>query len=162
MARPLAELPPNLTKYATRVQRGVTRLVKIAAGVAGFEATIGTPVDTGESRANWLAALNGPRDNTVAPYLAYPKYSQALGQGRGEQANLAGAVLQQGQVIARYDAGRHNDITIYNNGPDNSNPGESKIGNLNTGIWFSSQSSPGFVQRAVRAAQRAVRRTRLL
>lgn len=165
MAMPLAVLPANLSKYATRVQMGVTRLVRVAASTAGAHATEGTPVDTGESRSNWMAVLNGGGripNNVRPPYLPYPKYSQANGAGRGETANLMAALNQQRMVVMQYDAGRHNDITIYNNGPDSSNPGESKIGNLNRGVWPSSQAAPGFVQRAVQAARRAVRLTRLL
>ena len=154
MVQPLAELPANLVKRAIQVQQGVNTLVKGVAQVIGRELIVNSPVDTGETRSNWIASLNGPSNAVIPPYAPYPKYSRGLGQGAGESANATAALSQHLRVIVRYDSARDTDISIANNSPN--------VGPLNQGFWPTSQTAPGWVKRAVEVGKRSVRRVRLL
>lgn len=154
MAQPLAQLPVNLTKRALEVQKGVNTIVKGVAQVIGRELIINSPVDTGETRSNWIATLNGPTGAVIPPYAPYPKFSKGLGQGANESANATAALSQHLRVIVRYDSAKDTDISIANNSPN--------VGPLNQGFWPTSQTSPGWVKRAVEVGKRSVRRARLL
>ncbi len=129
---------------AERISRNANDAVKRAALVIDQLVVMGTPVDTGRARSNWVVSIGLPSFGVIAPYAPGNKL------GIGEGANTAGALDQGRAVIAR----RKDPQTIYivNN--------VHYIGSLNRGT--SPQAGANFVEKAIHAALAAIRQTRLL
>ncbi len=141
----------SLDQFSRRIRlraedlaRNVDQGVKQAALAVDQAVVLGTPVDTGLARSNWLVTRVAPRQGTINAY------SPGERLGIGEQQNAAGA-LAQGQAAVR-SRRPGEDIIIQNN--------VEYIGLLNDG---SSQQAPAnFVATAVMAGISAVRRRRYL
>lgn len=139
MAVSLGQFARWITRSSANLPRAVDVVIKEVARSVGNTLIDETPVDTGEARSNWLPSLGVPIKGTISPYQEYPKYSRALGQGKGESANASGAKARLAGAIAARQPGQS--IIIQNN--------VDHIGPLNAGS--SSQSPALFVQKGVRA-----------
>lgn len=101
-----------------------------------------TPVDVATARSNWRISVGRPTSGKIPAYRPYVSRHRAPYRGGGsksERTNLAGVVSQGKSRLAKYTKGS---IYISNNLP--------YIGPLDRG--HSSQSSPGWVSRAVLGA----------
>lgn len=128
---------------AREVEVNTNRTVRQVGIAAHQTVAIGTPVDTGQARSNWIVTLITPSSATRPPF------APGRNLGRGERENLT-AVLQEGQQII---GARRNeqDIWISNNLP--------YIGRLNEG--FSAQAPAMFVEQAVQQAAQVVANARI-
>ena len=107
---------------------------------------MGTPVDTGRARSNWIVQVGS------APSGVIEAYAEGSRLGRDESSNAAAALAQGEAAIANYVGGRGQAIHITNNVP--------YIGRLNEG--YSAQAPEYFVETAVMEAVRVVTRGRLI
>lgn len=135
MASP-TEFNKRMGDLATRVARNADKTVRKAALAADQAVVMGTPVDTGRARANWIAALNSASSET----------REAKDRSGGF------AIEQAAGTIGMYDGERDVEIHITNNLP--------YIQPLNDGS--SVQAPAGFVRAAIRQGIAAVRGARLL
>ena len=123
----------------------VDKAVRMAALAADQAVVLGTPVDKGRARSNWIVSLGAPSRTTVDPHVP--------GEGGSTAGANANAALAQGAaVIGGYSGLIHGSIAISNNLP--------YIGRLNTG--YSKQAPAGFVEKAVQSAVRAVQKARVV
>lgn len=101
-------------------------LVRRVAVAVDRSVVLGTPVDTGRARSNWIAEINNPAD------------------GINEDADRGGArqLAANERMIATYNGDRDQSVHITNNLP--------YIGRLNDG--WSAQAPAGFVEEAVHIA----------
>ena len=119
--------------------------MRMAALAADQAVVLGTPVDKGRARSNWIVSLGAPSRSTVDPYVP--------GKGGSTAGDNANAALAQGAaVIGGYSGLIHGSIVISNNLP--------YIGRLNAGS--SKQAPAGFVEKAVQSAARAVQKARVV
>lgn len=119
------------------------RLVRKVALKVDQAVVVGTPVDTGRARSNWIASLGTPARSQIEPY--------APGETGSTGAKNAKAALDQAKaVVANYRHGQS--VYISNNLP--------YIGELNDGS--SSQAPANFVEEAVHLATESVREAKLL
>lgn len=101
-----------------------------------------TPVDVATARSNWRISVGRPLSGRIKAYRPYPsRHRKPYGGGgsKSERTNLAGVKAQGQARLATYVKGS---IYISNTMP--------YIGPLDRG--HSSQTSAGFVARAVKAA----------
>jgi len=128
---------------ARRVEVNSDRLVRKTALAIDQAVVLGTPVDTGRARSNWLVEVGSARSDTIEPY--------APGSGRSTESRNTEAALDQGRsAVARYQNGQ--EIHITNNLP--------YISKLNDGS--SAQAPENFVETAIVEAQAAVARQRIV
>lgn len=100
MAASFRDMERKMVVLARDISVNSDRLVRAVALVIDQTLVLGTPVDTGLARSNWLVSIGSPRDDVIAPY------SPGNRLGINEGANAQGA-LQQGQdVIAQYRKGQ--------------------------------------------------------
>lgn len=139
----LDRLARRMRMRANNVPREANRVKWQAALAVDQAVVLGTPVDTGTARSNWVVSLDEPSDRTQEAYTA-------LADGdMSETANARAAMAQGAGVIAR--ALPEQDIHITNNLP--------YIVPLNEGS--SAQAPAAFVEEAVDAGLGAARRTRI-
>lgn len=135
---------PSLSDFSRRITvrgRGIAentdRLVRRVALAADQAVVMGTPVDTGRARSNWIAQIGSAPSGTVEPY--------APGEaGSTTGANSQAAMDQAEAVISGYNNGQ--EIHITNNIP--------YIQRLNDG--YSAQAPANFVEQAVLEAAQIV------
>lgn len=127
----------DLRRFAIRindigqgVETNAVKMVKTVALAVDASVVIGTPVDTGRARSNWVAEINQPAQGVREPYA-----QGAEGSTGGQNAQRA--IEQAKATIAGYKIDQA--IHITNNLP--------YIGKLNEG--HSAQAPAGFVQTAV-------------
>lgn len=140
----LAEFTRRMAKRAKEIEEGATRVVRTVALAADQAVVLGTPVDTGRARSNWLASVGAPRRDTIEPY------SPGSGLGTSEGGNAQGAIAQAVLATATLQPGQS--VFIANNLP--------YIGALNDGS--SLQAPAGFVEAAVQAGVLAASKARLM
>lgn len=141
----LEQFSRRIAQIGNGVAVETDKTVRMTALAADQAVVLGTPVDKGRARSNWIVALGAPSRATVEPY--------AQGEGGSTGGANAQAALAQGQAtIAGYSGLLHGAISISNNLP--------YIGRLNAGS--SAQAPAGFVEKAVQSAVRAVRRARVV
>lgn len=128
---------------AGNVPREVNKAKRRAALAVDQAVVLGTPVDTGTARSNWLVSLEDAQDNTVEAHAELVDGTMA------ETVNATGAMDQGKAVIAR--AKPEQDIHITNNLP--------YIVPLNEGS--SAQAPAAFVEEAVDAGVAAAKRTKI-
>lgn len=135
---------PSLSDFSRRITvrgRGIAersdQLVRKVALAADQAVVMGTPVDTGRARSNWIAAIGGPASATIDAYA--PGES-----GSTEAANTQAAIDQAESVIRGYNYGE--EIHLTNNLP--------YIQRLNDG--YSAQAPANFVEQAVAEAAQVV------
>lgn len=133
-----------MRQIGRQVEVGSDALVKKVALAVDQVLVLGTPVNTGRARSNWIAQAGGPATSEIGPY------SPGVGLGIGEGANAAAALNQGRSAIASRQPGQ--DIYISNN--------VDYIEDLNNGS--SAQAPAGFVEQAVDTGRRVARRGRVL
>lgn len=140
----LASFERRIRVRAEDIATNVNTAVRKAALAVDQALVLGTPVDTGLARSNWLVALGSPTRKTIAPYAPGNKL------GLTEQANAAMALAQAAGTVN----GRKNeqDIWITNNIP--------YIGSLNEGS--SLQAPANFVELAIMDGINAVKKVRVV
>lgn len=132
----------RMKRRAKNVPREVNRVKRRAALAVDQTIVLGTPVDTGTARSNWLVSLGRANDDIRKAY------SPLEGGDMSESGN-AQAALAQGQTVIKRSK-PDQDIHITNNLP--------YIVRLNEG--YSAQAPAAFVEEAVDAGVRAARQTR--
>lgn len=140
----LGEFAHRIRLRGEQVEKGVNRIVRTVALVVDREVVLGTPVDTGRARSNWIASLGSGVTDVRDPYSPGNKL------GIGESSNAEGALSQAGEVISRRQPGT--DVYISNN--------VDYIGLLNDGS--SAQAPAGFVQSAIKRGVNVVVRAEVL
>lgn len=141
---------PSLNDFSRRITvrgRGIAentdRLVRKVALAADQAVVMGTPVDTGRARSNWIAQIGSAPSGTIEPY--------APGEaGSTTGANSQAAIDQAEAVISGYNNGQ--EIHITNNLP--------YIQRLNDG--YSAQAPANFVEQAVAEAAQVVQFGRIV
>ncbi len=133
----------RMRKRANNVPLQVNKVKRRAALAVDQALVLGTPVDTGTARSNWIVSLDEATERTQEAY------SPLEDGDMGETANAQAALAQGKDVIAR--AKPHQDIHLTNNLP--------YIVPLNEGS--SAQAPAAFVEEAVDAGVKAARRTRI-
>lgn len=139
---------PNLNEFTRRMRARVnalgdnlTKTVRRVALTADAAVVLGTPVDTGRARSNWIVSLGAAPTQTIE---AYAPGEEGMTGGANTQA-----ALEQGEsVIKEYVSGQGMEIHITNN--------LSYIQRLNDG--YSAQAPANFVETAVQEALAAARR----
>ena len=139
---------PSLNEFTRRIRArantlgdNLTKTVRRVAITADAALVLGTPVDTGRARSNWIVALGAPASQVIEPYSPGKA-------GSTEGANTQAALDQGESVITDYVAGQDMEIHITNNLP--------YIQRLNDG--YSAQAPANFVETAVMEAVAAARR----
>lgn len=128
---------------ADTVDRNSDTLTRRVAIKVDQVVVMGTPVDTGRARSNWITSLGSARRDTLSPY--------APGEGGSTgSANAQAAMDQCEAVVAHYQHG--NEIHIANSLP--------YIGKLNEGS--SAQAPANFVEESVNVAVQSIKGARLL
>ena len=141
---------PSLNDFSRRITvrgRGIAentdRLVRKVALAADQAVVMGTPVDTGRARSNWIAQIGSASSGTVDAYAPGESGSTA-------GANTQAAIDQAEAVISGYNNGQ--EIHITNNLP--------YIQRLNDG--YSAQAPANFVEQAVMEAVQVVQFGRIV
>lgn len=126
-----------------KVEKETNRLVIQTTLAIDQALVLGTPVDSGRARSNWLVSIGAPRTDTIEPY------APGSGLGIGEGANASGALAQGRRVIEKRQPGQ----TIYlaNN--------LVYIGRLNEG--HSAQAPAMFIEMAIDAGEAFLKRAQL-
>lgn len=131
MVETFESFPRRLYVISEHVVVNINKLVRKVALVIDQAVVLGTPVDTGLARSNWLVSVGKERTDVIVPYAPGKKL------GLGETANAQKAIEQGNAIIGKRQDGQN--IFITNN--------VHYIGMLNTG---SSQQAPSnFVERAI-------------
>jgi len=139
----LSDFSRRITLRGRKVAEGADALVRKVALAADQAVVMGTPVDTGRARSNWIASVGSPASAVIDAY--------APGEaGSTEAANTQAAMDQAASVISGYDAGE--EIHITNNLP--------YIQRLNDG--YSAQAPANFVEQAVMEAAQVVQFGRIV
>jgi hypothetical protein len=128
----------RMNVLGSRVVANSNKLVRTVALVADQVVVMGTPVDTGRARSNWIVSLNHPADGIIEAYS--PGES-----GSTQSQNVAAALAQGEAVISRY-ASEDQEIHLTNNLP--------YIQELNDGR--SDQAGANYIENGIAAAVAAV------
>jgi len=133
VSRSLKQFSRRMRIRADQIVDGVERLVQKGALVADESVVLGTPVDTGRARGNWIPSIGSPQRGIRSP-----------------DKNGASTIARARQVIPQYKI-NGNGIFITNN--------ISYILLLENG---SSQQAPnGMAKQAIQAATVAVKRDKV-
>ena len=132
----LDEFSQRIKEIAISVGKNVNKTVHQVALLAVREVVLGTPVDTGKARSNWLVKLGSPDRRVIEPLAPGAASSQSA--------------LDHAQSVIAVRI--NEDIYISNN--------VDYIGKLNDGT--SAQAPPGYVQSAVLRAARIVERAKVV
>lgn len=144
----LKDFVVRINARGRKVEELTNKMVKRCALGIDQAVVLGTPVDTGRARSNWLASLGSGRSDEIEPYSPIPKGTDASKKGEG--SNAQAAILQARGVIER----RQPEQTIYlSNNVD-------YIGDLNRGS--SPQADPGYVQAAVQVGVDIIRTSKVV
>lgn len=139
MANDLKDFSRRMMLRGRRLEENTSQLVRQVALVADQAIVLGTPVDTGRARSNWIVAINSASETIIEPYFP--------GEGGSTGARNAQAAIDQGEaVISRYQGGEGVEIHITNNLP--------YIQRLNDG--YSAQAPANYVETAVALAHQQV------
>jgi hypothetical protein len=132
-----------MKKRANNVPREVNKVKRLTALAVDQALVLGTPVDTGTARSNWIVTLFTATDQTQGAFVPLSKGDMS------ETGNAQAAMAQGKSAISQAKPGQ--DIHLTNN--------LSYIMPLNEG--HSAQAPAGFVEEAVEAGRRVVKRARL-
>lgn len=139
---------PELADFSRRIRARVKSLegnlnqvVRKVAMAADQAVVLGTPVDTGRARSNWIVSVGSAHGDTISAYVPGEK-------GSTKSENTQAALDQGESVIRNYTSGRDQSIHITNNLP--------YIQALNDG--HSEQAPANFVESAIQEAIAAVGR----
>ncbi len=111
MATTLEGFAPRANKLAGRIGRVVSAVQREAGLDVHGGAIDATPVDTGKLRSNWLASVDIPRTDVIAPYFPGRRL------GRSEQANRLAAISQGSAAAQALRPGADQKLWIVNNTP---------------------------------------------
>jgi len=139
----LRQFSVRIGKLGGLVQTNAEKTVRKVALSVDAVVVMGTPVDTGRARSNWVAEIGRPARGVVDAHVPGNE-----GSTEGPNAQIAMALAAA--TIATYKSGES--IHLTNNLP--------YIGALNEG--HSAQAPAGFVQTAVLAGVAQVKGVRLL
>lgn len=140
------EMPRRIRLVGEEVEKNTYLVVRKAALVIDQAVVMGTPVDTGLARSNWIVTLDTPANKTIAAYAPGVKL------GLGEMANAQAAIDHGQSVIAQWK-GEGQVIVIQNS--------IAYIVPLNRG-HSPQQGTPGFIERAIVEAIGAIRGVSIL
>lgn len=144
--RPFSAMPEVMKDRTDQIGDGITTLVRRVSAAIHRSVVLGTPVDKGVARSNWVVTRDVPFSSRI------PAYAPGSKLGIGETANASAAISQGLAAIGRFDARRNRSIHFTNNVP--------YIVKLNGG---SSRQAPAlFVQRAIAEGAASIRGVRLL
>lgn len=129
----------RMKQRAKNVVFGVNKVKKLTALAVDQALVLGTPVDTGTARSNWIVSLDVPNENTRDAYVPLIDGDQS------ETANAKEAIAQGKGAISQ--AKPEQAIYLTNN--------LGYIVALNEG--HSAQAPAGFVEEAVDAGHRAAK-----
>lgn len=124
----------RINQRAANIEPNVWRIMRYAALAIHREVILGTPVDTGKARSNWIIGVGRIPSTVINPH--HP----GKHLGIGERANAHTATFI-GMETLHLALDKPNSIYIVNN--------VHYINKLNRG--HSSQAGPAFVERAVMA-----------
>jgi hypothetical protein len=133
----------RMLKRAANVPREANRVKRQVALAVDQAVVVGTPVDTGTARSNWIVSLGEAVDNVIEPYAPTSK------GGVNETAN-ARAAMAQGEKEIRQS--KPEEAIHITNNVDYIEP-------LNQG--HSAQAPAMFVESAVDAGVQAARNARI-
>lgn len=139
----LNDFSRRITVRGRQVAENTDRLVRKVALAADQAVVMGTPVDTGRARSNWIAQIGSAPSGTIDAYAPGDAGSTA-------GANTQAAIDQAESVISGYNSGE--EIHITNNLP--------YIQRLNDG--YSAQAPANFVEQAVVEAAQVVQFGRIV
>ena len=134
----LSEFSRRITLRGRKVTEGADALTRRVALAADQAVVMGTPVDTGRARSNWIVALGAAPSQTIEAY--------SPGEAGNTEAANTQAALDQGEAVIRGYRGEGQEIHITNNLP--------YIQRLNDG--YSAQAPANFVEQAVLEAVQVV------
>jgi hypothetical protein len=140
----LGDFSRRIRRRGRQIEANANLIKRKVALIADRELVLGTPVDTGRARSNWLVSLQSPISDAREPYFPGSRL------GRGERANAQAAIDQAMSKIGVAAPGQT--IFIANN--------VKYIGLLNEG--WSAQAPAGFVQSAIMRAVNSVQGARIL
>lgn len=129
----LGQFGKRMADVAAEVPPEVDKVVRRFAVVANQAVIMATPVRTGRARANWQVSIGAPITAETG------------------STDAQGAISRNASVIGGYTSGG-GELLIQNNVP--------YIARLNDG--WSAQAPANFVQKALRAAARAVSKTQVV
>lgn len=133
----------NMRRRGANVEREGNRVKREVALAVDQAVVVGTPVDTGTARSNWIVSLGHATDRVI------PAYAPTTKGGIGETAN-ARAALAQGEDKIKQS--RPEEAVHITNNVEYIEP-------LNQG--HSAQAPAMFVEAAVDAGAQAVRGARI-
>lgn len=94
MARTGQEFRRHLKVRADEIAKNTSDAVRKIALFVDQQVVMGTPVDTGRARSNWVVSVGMPFEGELEPYAPGEKL------GIGEGANAGAAIAQGQRVIA--------------------------------------------------------------
>lgn len=124
----------RMAEISVGIETEVDKVVRKVALATDQAVVMGTPVDTGRARANWITALDA----------ASPAVTDAVG--------ASAALEQAASVISTYDGDRNTAIHITNNLP--------YIERLNDG--YSAQAPAGYVEAGLQAGVAVVKGAKII
>lgn len=148
MVKPFSALPNVLDARVVRMQKNLTKIVRETATVGNRALILGTPVDKGVARSNWITALNLPN------LVQIPAYAPGNKLGIAEKANAEAAMAQGAAAINRFNSIRNVAIFMSNIVP--------YIGKLNRGHSRLQAPAGMIVEKAFMKMRRAVRGKKVL
>lgn len=140
----LSEFSRRITLRGRKVTEGADALTRKIAIATDQAVVVGTPVDTGRARSNWIASLGAAPDQVIDAYVP-----GNLGSTKAENTQEA---LDQAEAIVRGYSGEGQEIHITNNLP--------YIQELNDGS--SVQAPANFVEQGILEALQVVRYGRVV
>jgi hypothetical protein len=105
VAKPFSTLPKTVKSLQNKINKGLERVIRATTDKTLETAIRTTRVDTGLARSNWQVTKAAPANNVIPPYK---RSSRA---GRGETANLKGALNAGRRVIRTFSI--KTDVTLF-------------------------------------------------
>ncbi len=139
---PFADLPRVLDERTKEMVRLVTGIAQEAYMQAVGYAALGTPVDEGVARSNWIPSKNAPVN------VVRPAFAPGTHLGQTERANLDAVIADTRRVSESFDALTDQSLHSTNS--------VDYILRLNY-TDHSPQAEPGFFDRAIPFAVQKVR-----
>lgn len=133
----------RMKQRASRIGREANRVKREVALAVDQALVLGTPVDTGTARSNWIVSLGQSTDQVR------PAYAPTQKGGINESANARAAIAQGKAKIAQ--SREEESVHITNN--------TDYIGDLNEGK--SPQAPAMFVEDAINAGTQVARRAKI-
>ena len=92
----LGQFARRMAVISSGIQPNLASAMKKVALAVDQAVVIGTPVDTGRARSNWIVSKGVPAEGTLSPYAPGTKL------GIGETGNLKGALDQANAEVVAY------------------------------------------------------------